>query len=417
MEPNTLNLLGGYGSWAYETTRQPGRLSFAPVMKSGKIRLAEWKKQGRAVVRELLGPSAVGPSADGSARPALKVQSTAKRVFDGLEIEDLLWQLPYGPPTEAVFLKPAGVEGPLPGVLALHDHGGIKHFGKRKIVRTGDEVHPFLKSHQDTYYGGTAWANELARRGYAVLVHDVFPFESRRILAAQVPAHVTERLLTSPEALRELTPADIDPERALADVDVPPGEPPERLARYEAFAGGHEEVVARSLFALGYTFPGVVLAEDLAALGVLAGRPEVDPDRLGCCGLSGGGLRACFLAGLDDSIDCAVSVGYFSTWRDFALHSGFAHSWMGFVPHLARQLDFPEVLGLRVPLPSLVLACEQDPLFRLEETRRAGALLENIYRQSGAADKVQVSLHPGPHRFSREMQAEAFAWLDRWLGA
>jgi predicted esterase len=109
-------------------------------------------------------------------------------------------------------------------------------------------------------------------------------------------------------------------------------------------------------------------------------------------------------------------VGFFSTWRDFALWSGFAHTWMAFVPNLARQLDFPEVLGLRVPLPSLVLACEQDPLFRLEETRRAGATLQNIYRQSGAEDKVQVSLHPGPHRFSREMQAEAFAWLDRWLG-
>ena len=88
MEPNTLNLLGGYGSWAEETTRQPGRLSFAPVMKSGKIRLAEWKKQGRAVVRELLGPSPVGPSS--GARPALKVQSTAKRVFDGLVAERLV---------------------------------------------------------------------------------------------------------------------------------------------------------------------------------------------------------------------------------------------------------------------------------------------------------------------------------------
>jgi len=413
MEPTTLNLLGAYGPWAEQTAKRPGRLSFAPGMKSGKIRLAEWKKQGRAVVRELLGPLPAGPSPAG--RLALQVQSVGKRVFDGLEIEELSWQLPYGPPTEAVFLKPAGAKGPLPGVLALHDHGGVKYFGRRKIVRTDDEEHPALRLHQNTYYGGTAWANELARRGYGVLAHDAFPFGSRRILAAQVPAHVTRRLLTSPDARRELTPEDLDPNRALTDVDVPAGEPAEALARYEAFAAGHEGVVARSLFALGLTLPGVVLAEDLAALGVLAGRPDVDPDRLGCCGLSGGGLRACFLAGLDDSLDCAVSVGFFSTWRDFALYSGFTHTWMAFVPHLARQLDFPEVLGLRVPLPSLVLSCGDDPLFRQEEVRGAGQQLVEIYRQAGAAEKVRVKEHPGPHRFDRTMQAEAFAWLDRWL--
>jgi dienelactone hydrolase len=337
--------------------------------------------------------------------------------FDGLTVEELTWQLPFGPPTKAVFLKPEGAQGPLPGVLALHDHGGVKYFGWRKITRTGPDTHPFLLAHQERCYGGAAWANELARRGYGVLAHDVLPFGSRRILAADLPAHVTDRLLAAPDQVRELSFESLKPAEARPEVDVPPEEPPERLARYEAFAGRHEEVLARGLFALGTTFPGVVLAEDLAALGVLAARPDVDPDRLGCCGLSGGGLRACLLAGLDDSVDCAVTAGFLSTWKDFALHSGFTHTWALFVPRLARLLDFPEVLGLRVPLPSLVLACEQDPLFHREESIRAAAMLEQIYSQAGAAEALRVSRYPGEHRFSRDMQAEAFAWLDRWLGA
>ncbi len=32
----------------------------------------------------------------------------AQYEFDGLHIEELIWQLPYGPPTAAIFLKPAG---------------------------------------------------------------------------------------------------------------------------------------------------------------------------------------------------------------------------------------------------------------------------------------------------------------------
>jgi dienelactone hydrolase len=378
-------------------------------MKSGRVRLAEWKKQGRAAVRELLESPSVGRE--------VHARTVASYAFDGLDVEELSWQLPFGPPTEAVFLKPEGAKGPLPGVLALHEHGGVKYFGHRKIVRTGPDVHPALRALQDRYYGGAAWANELARRGYGVLAHDVLPFGSRRILAADLPAHVTDRLLAAPDQVRELSFDNLKPAESRPEVDVPPEEPAERLARYEAFAGRHEEVLARSLFALGTTFPGVVLAEDLAALGVLAARPDVDPDRLGCCGLSGGGLRACLLAGLDDSVDCAVTAGFLSTWKDFALHSGFTHTWSLFVPRLARQLDFPEVLGLRVPLPSLVLACEQDPLFHREESIRAGAVLEEIYRQAGAAESLRVSRYPGEHRFSRDMQTEAFAWLDRWLGA
>jgi dienelactone hydrolase len=404
-----LNQLGSYGGWAAGVAGEPGRLSFARVMKSGRIRLSEWKKQGRAAVRELL---EIPPAGRG-----VSARTLGSYTFDGLTVEELTWQLPFGPPTKAVFLKPEGAQGPLPGVLALHDHGGVKYFGWRKITRTGPDTHPFLLAHQERCYGGAAWANELARRGYGVLAHDVLPFGSRRILAADLPAHVTDRLLAAPDQVRELSFESLKPAEARPEVDVPPEEPPERLARYEAFAGRHEEVLARGLFALGTTFPGVVLAEDLAALGVLAARPDVDPDRLGCCGLSGGGLRACLLAGLDDSVDCAVTAGFLSTWKDFALHSGFTHTWALFVPRLARLLDFPEVLGLRVPLPSLVLACEQDPLFHREESIRAAAMLEQIYSQAGAAEALRVSRYPGEHRFSRDMQAEAFAWLDRWLGA
>ena len=49
------------------------------------------------------------------------MQSRRTYAYDGLQVEELAWQLPYGPPTEAILLKPLGAKGPLPGVLALHD--------------------------------------------------------------------------------------------------------------------------------------------------------------------------------------------------------------------------------------------------------------------------------------------------------
>ena len=111
-------------------------------------------------------------------------------VVEGVEAEILRWQLPYGPPTEAVFLKPAGATGPLPGVVALHDHGGYKFFGRHKISEDGRPNHPLFKEYREEYYGGVAWANELAKRGYAVLCHDAAPFGSRRVRIADVSKHI-----------------------------------------------------------------------------------------------------------------------------------------------------------------------------------------------------------------------------------
>ena len=83
--------------------------------------------------------------------------------YDGLHIEELSWKLPYGRPTDAILLKPADATGPLPGILAFHDHGGNKYFGTRKITKTGDTQHPLMAEHQKSYYSGRAWANEIAK--------------------------------------------------------------------------------------------------------------------------------------------------------------------------------------------------------------------------------------------------------------
>jgi dienelactone hydrolase len=173
--------------------------------------------------------------------------------------------------------------------------------------------------------------------------------------------------------------------------------------------------MAKSLFSAGTTWPGVYLVEDQRALDVLASRPEVDPDRLGCAGLSGGGMRTVFLGGLDERIQVAVAVGFMTTWRDFLLDKVFTHTWMTYVPLLPRELDFPEILALRAPAATMVLSCREDPLYTLPEMERADAILRETFERAGAADRYRGNFYDGGHKFDREMQADAFAWFDRFL--
>jgi hypothetical protein len=401
------SMLGAYGSWAArELGEGPGRLS---LRSAGRRDVDGWRRAARERVAELLAePAAV--AAD------VRVQARARR--DGLDIELLSWQLPWGPRTEACLLRPAGPVGRLPGVLALHDHGGFKYLGWRKIVRTQlSRLHPMVERHQEACYGGVGWPDELARRGYAVLCHDGFAFGSRRIRASDLPDLVVGRLMQPPEEAHELEPGDTGEAGWGQRCDVPPEEPSDRIQRYNAFAAQHESIVAKSLFSAGLTWPGVTLAEDRAALAYFASRADVDPGRLACCGLSGGGLRTCFLAGTDDRVRAAVTVGFLTTWRDFLLDRSHTHTWMIYVPGLPRDLDFPEILGLRAPLASLALATTDDPLFTRSETERAGRMLAEVYRKVGAPGAFRLSWHPGPHQFDRAMQAEAFDWIGTRLGA
>lgn len=373
-------MLGAYGNWTAGIAADPPRLSFR---RASWPDVETWGQNARLRFREALLRPDSGPA------PSATVVD--RREHEGVSIEKLRWQLPYGPPTEAVLLKPAGASGPLPGVLALHDHAANKYFGWRKIAHDGNNVHPVMKAHQSEYYGGLAWANGLAKRGYVVLAHDVFLFGSRRIRLADLPegsrGGLAETVSESEDAVR----------------------------RYNEFAAEHEHVVAKSLFCAGTTLPGMFTSDDQRALDILCSRPEVDRARIGCCGLSGGGLRTVYLTGLDERIQCSCCVGMMTTWRDFLLNKSYLHTWMIYVPGLPLDLDYPEVLGLNLPKPALVLNNRADELFTLPEMERADRILAEVYAKADAADRYRANFYDGPHKFDREMQADAFDWFDRWL--
>lgn len=377
-----VNQVGSYGPWLADQVlgEGPARMSF----RTGKWKsVEEWRKAARARALECIAPVDLGGTP--------QVTVTGKTTYDGLEIEFLSWQLPMGPRTEAVLLKPAGMKGKLPGILALHDHGGNKFLGWRKIVRTDGAPWAVQSKHQAQYYGGVGWANEIAKRGYVVLVHDTFPFASRRVRVSEVPPRIQA--------------GGVDPS---PDDDA-------GIAKYNTFAGQHEHVMEKSLLSAGTTWPGVYLVEDQRALDVLAARPEVDASKLGCAGLSGGGMRTVFLGGLDDRIKVAIAVGFMTTWRDFLLDKAFTHTWMTYVPLLPKDLDFPEILALRAPAPTLVLNCRQDQLYTMPEMERADRMLAETFERAKASGHYKANFYEGGHKFDLEMQKDAWAWFDRWL--
>lgn len=378
---NKLSVIGEYGFWV--ASLNENKLPSYSFRKNEWKDLNIWKEAAKKRLAERMAIPDIG------GLPEVKIDKQYS--YDGLHIEEISWQLPYGRRTQAVILKPLNAEGRLPGILAFHDHGGIKYFGKRKIIRTSNVQNPLIIKHQQEDYDGLAWANEIAKRGYVVLVHDAFTFASRRVMLQDVPEFMRDGL------------TDENPEDT-TNINV-----------YNKWSGENESVMAKSLFSAGTTWPGVFFAEDKIALDILCNRKDVDSIRIGCGGLSGGGMRTVFMGGLDSRIKCAVCVGFMTTWKDFVLNKSFTHTWMTFVPILPNELDFPEIFGLRVPLPTMVLNNTDDDLYSLPEMKAADHIMKEVFSKAGAPGNYKCLFFPGPHKFDKQMQSEAFYWFDRWL--
>jgi dienelactone hydrolase len=287
----------------------------------------------------------------------------------------------------AYVLVPKQGKRPLPAVVALHDHGGFYFWGKEKLVETADE-HPVLTDFKRRYYAGNSIATALARRGYVVIVTDMFYWGERRLLLDDDPEDWRTR---------------------------PRGITPERIAAFNRRAGESEQLVGRTIFAAGFTWPGVMFWDDVRTVDYLVSRPEVDPRRLGCVGLSVGGLRSCHLAALDDRIKAAVVVGWMASFpAQLRRHVKHTIGHTKLVPGLYQYLDYPDVASLAMPSALLVINGSKDRLFDLDGVRACFDKLRACYRKAGVGEKFRARLYDTPHEFNAAMQAEAWAWLQKW---
>lgn len=340
--------------------------------------LAEFKRAGRAKVLESFGyqPGPVEPRAEIVDRRDVGDHIREKVVFS----TSPEFRVP------AYVLIPKGLKRRAPAIVDLHSHGGLFIFGKEKVVDLGAN-HPVMPEYHRKNYEGRPTATELVRRGYVVIVIDAFMFGERRVLMDADLKYGWDRARYSAE-------------------DV---------AHLNGVCRGKETTLAKSLATAGMAWMGIVAWDDMRTVDYLVTRPEVDPERIGCCGVSMGGYRTIYLSALDDRIKAASIVGFMSTLRPMLRAKIDTHSWVHFPPALHGALDLTDIASLRAPLPLMVQQCRQDGLFTLEGMEQALRQIGAAYAKAGAAERFQGRMYDEPHRFSVRMQDDAFAFFDRHL--
>jgi cephalosporin-C deacetylase-like acetyl esterase len=183
------------------------------------------------------------------------------------------------------------------------------------------------------------------------------------------------------------------------------------------------EYAGRRLILLGANF-GLFRAWDgIRGLDYLLTRPEVDPERIGCCGQSGGGTLTQFLAALDSRISVAVvSMGNTENLAqaDVEPPGSADDAEQNIVPGLARGIDRADLLYAFAPKPLLIGITLHDAGHTYSPEYVAGAVdfleeYKRAYGLLGAADHVSLQATTVSHGYVYEMRRATYAWFNRWF--
>jgi dienelactone hydrolase len=192
-----------------------------------------------------------------------------------------------------------------------------------------------------------------------------------------------------------------------------------------ALGGGtsEHEYAGRRLILLGANF-GLFRAWDgIRGIDYLLTRSEVDPDRIGCCGQSGGGTLTQFLAALDSRIRVAVvSMGNTENLAqaDVEPPGSADDAEQNIVPALARGIDRADLLYAFAPKPLLVGITLHDAghTYSPEYVSGSRDLFDEYKRAYGlfdAGDRVSLQATTVSHGYVYEMRRATYAWFNRWF--
>lgn len=167
--------------------------------------------------------------------------------------------------------------------------------------------------------------------------------------------------------------------------------------------------------ARGYTPAGVEAWFGIRALDYLETRDEVDAERIGMTGRSGGGAYSWWVAALDDRVKAAVPVAGITDMRDHIVYEciGGHCDCMYMVNH--RGWDFARVAALVAPRALMIANTDRDPIFPLRGVVALHEQVAGVYRALDAETQLSLHVTPGGHSDTQPLQAGAFHWMEQHL--
>ena len=311
----------------------PRRLRFSA---RNRREAEQWQGQLRSKLTELLGGFP-------SERAPLRPITLERQDFSGYRREKVIFDSRDGMSVLAYILMPENARTPVPAVICVPGHGR----GVDDIVGIDDKGH----SRTDKAGYQHDFAIQIVEAGMAAVAIEPAGFGCRR------------------------DPANI--KRGLGRSSCQP--------------------VAGTALLLGQTMIGWRVYDVMRTIDYIATRKELDANRVGCVGISGGGTCTLFSTALEPRIKAAFVSGYLNTFRDSV--GSISHCIDNYVPGVMNWAEMYDIAGLIAPRPLIVESERKDDIFPIDASIDSFNKVSAIYKVFGANDRIDHDVFDEAHSF------------------
>jgi cephalosporin-C deacetylase-like acetyl esterase len=154
--------------------------------------------------------------------------------------------------------------------------------------------------------------------------------------------------------------------------------------------------------------------DGIRSIDYLCSRPEVDSNRIGCTGNSGGGTLTSYLMATDERISPAAPSCYITTLERLFATLGPQDGEQNIPGQVALGIDHADYILMRAPEPTIILAATKD-FFDISGTWDTMREAKRLYTLLGHGERVDICEAPGPHGYARFQREAALRWMQRWL--
>lgn len=165
----------------------------------------------------------------------------------------------------------------------------------------------------------------------------------------------------------------------------------------------------------GYTPAGVECWNGVRGIDYLCSRPDVDAERIGVTGISGGGAATIWIAAADDRVKVAVPVSGMSDLESYVSNRVInGHCDCMFLYNL-HGWEWTTIAALIAPRPLLFANSDNDPIFPMDGNRRIIARLRQAYQLYGKPNLIDEYVSTGGHDYRPDLRKAVFRFLNRHL--
>jgi dienelactone hydrolase len=175
----------------------------------------------------------------------------------------------------------------------------------------------------------------------------------------------------------------------------------------------HGEMTAATLFPIGRPLSGIQVYENGRAVDYLCSRPEVDPQRIGITGASGGGNQSMYAGAWDERFKAVAPVCSVGTYQAYL---GAACCMCEVVPGALAMTEESRILALTAPRALLIISATQDAFqFSVGEAAKSISAARPVFSLYNLPDLPRHTVVESPHDYNQPMREAMYGFMTQHL--